>query len=139
MSVIFDKHDSMSTDECLPQNEQFVEKLRFCSFTISPYLILRASRSASKHQDIVHPNRTLDIPCKNRPLSLPSRTLTRTCITSPAIPCPAHDLDDFGRDYFSSACCLTAHISVSLSIYHFWVAVTPFILLIELTTCSTMC
>jgi hypothetical protein len=87
MSVISHKHDSMSTRN-MSTAERAVAKRCCCLAHLPVYhLILRASRSVSLSINIsfilMEP---LTFLVRIRPLSLPSRTLTRTCMTSPAIP-----------------------------------------------------
>src|ERR671923_7142 len=71
---------------CLPQKEQLRRDVAVL-LIYKYHLILRASRSVSLSIKIsfilMEP---LTFLVRIRPLSLPSRTLTRTCMTSPAIP-----------------------------------------------------
>src|SRR5215204_3164452 len=109
---------------CLPQKEQLRRDVAVL-LIYHYHLILRASRSVSlsiKTSFIL--TEPLTFLVRILPLSFPSRTLTRTCMTSPGTT-------------FSSAALLL--ICQSVSTYYFGVAATPFIVLIELTTCSTMC
>src|ERR671922_1104875 len=115
MSVISHKHDSMSTRN-MSTAERAVAKRCCClaHLQVSPYLA-GLSLCFSKHQDIVHPNGTLDVPCKNSASILAFENLDTYLYDFAGDPCPAHYLDDFGRhDLFFS--CLAAHLSVPAQI-----------------------
>ena len=122
---------------CLPQKEQLRRDVAVL-LIYHYHLILRASRSVSLSiKYIIHPNRSLDVPCENSASILAFENLDVYLYHFASDPCPAYYLDDFGRDYLFFSCFVL--ICQSASTYYFGVAATPFIVLIELTTCSTMC
>ena len=100
---------------CLPQKEQLRRDVAVLLIHYY-HLILRASRSVSLSIKIsfirIEP---LTFLVRIRPLSLPSRTLTRTCMTSPAIPVlPTIWITSAGTTFSSAR--LAAHLLVSTPI-----------------------
>src|SRR5919199_4518118 len=98
---------------CLPQKEQLRKDVAALLIdSLSPYLP-GLTLSFSKHQDIIHPNGSLDIPCEDPTSVLTFKNFDPHLYDFASDSCPAHYLDDFRRDdlFFS---CFATHLSVLL-------------------------